>query len=113
MDTGNMCYYCLNDNGGNSICPHCGKSAYDPVPEGHLIPGEIIGGRFAVGRAVGQDAAGIVYNVYDLRREKKLRIREYFPKGYAMRGEDHVEVVPAPDAEEVYQDGLTRMITKA
>ena len=65
MDTSKLCMYCMEDNGGNPICPHCGKDANAPLIGNHLKPGDVIGGRFVVGRAVGQDASGVVYMVYD------------------------------------------------
>ena len=68
MDTGKLCMFCMEDNGGNDVCPHCGKDAGMPLLKNHLTPGEVLGGRFLVGRAVGQDATGIVYIVFDLRR---------------------------------------------
>ena len=77
MDTGRLCMFCMEDNEGQSVCPHCGKDANAPLIKNHLKPGEILGGRFLVGRAVGQDASGVVYIVYDLRKERALRIREY------------------------------------
>ena len=59
MDTSKLCMYCMEDNGGNAICPHCGKDANAPLIANHLKPGDVIGGRFVVGRAVGQDATGV------------------------------------------------------
>ena len=85
MDTGRLCMFCMEDNEGQSVCPHCGRDANAPLIKNHLKPGEILGGRFLVGRAVGQDASGVVYIVYDLRKERALRIREYLPRGVAMR----------------------------
>ena len=85
MENTNICLYCMQDNQGQAICPHCGKDANAPLPENHLQPGEILGGRFLVGRAASQDARGIVYTVLDTRKENVLRIREYFPRGFARR----------------------------
>ena len=49
MDTSKLCMYCMQDNGGKDVCPHCGKDANAPLISNHLTPGEVIGGRFVVG----------------------------------------------------------------
>ena len=81
MDTSKLCMFCMRSTDGQDVCPHCGKDAASPLLDNHLKPGEVLGGRFLVGRAVGQDAMGIVYIVYDMRGERTMRIREYMPRG--------------------------------
>ena len=27
MDTGRLCMFCMEDNGGQDVCPHCGRDA--------------------------------------------------------------------------------------
>jgi hypothetical protein len=46
-----------------------------------------------VGRALGQDATGIVYAAFDTKKENRLRIREYLPRDCAERLNDGA-VVP-------------------
>ena len=113
MDTGRLCMFCMEDNEGQSVCPHCGKDANAPMIKNHLKPGEILGGRFLVGRAVGQDASGVVYIVYDLRKERALRIREYLPRGVAMRAENSNELIPLPGMEGEFAAGLEETRKKA
>lgn len=113
MDTGRLCMFCMEDNEGQSVCPHCGKDANAPLIKNHLKPGEILGGRFLVGRAVGQDASGVVYIVYDLRKERALRIREYMPRGVAMRAEGSNDLVPLPGMEGEFAAGLEETRRKA
>ena len=113
MDTGRLCMFCMEDNEGQSVCPHCGRDANAPLIKNHLKPGEILGGRFLVGRAVGQDASGVVYIVYDLRKERALRIREYLPRGVAMRAEGSNDLVPLPGMEGEFAAGLEETRRKA
>ena len=113
MDTGRLCMFCMEDNEGQSVCPHCGRDANAPLIKNHLKPGEILGGRFLVGRAVGQDASGVVYIVYDLRKERALRIREYLPRGVAMRAEGSNDLVPLPGMEGEFAAGLEETRKKA
>ena len=113
MDTSKLCMYCMEDNGGSNICPHCGKDANAPLIGNHLRPGDVIGGRFVVGRAVGQDATGVVYMVYDTMKGNKMRIREYLPRGIAERGEDGMTLSAAPGMAEQYEEGLAEMLARA
>lgn len=67
-------------------CPHCG---YDPqaqeVPIGVLRPQTILNGKYLVGRVLGQGGFGITYLGFDLALDIKIAIKEYFPKGQAVR----------------------------
>ena len=82
----NKCMYCFEDLDGRDICPHCGRDSRAAVPQIQLLPGTLLhNGRFLVGRAMGQDASGIVYMAYDTKRESTLRIREYLPRDCAQR----------------------------
>ena len=105
----NLCMYCFEDTGGETICPHCGRDSRTAVPQVQLLPGTVIyGGRFLVGRALGQDANGVVYTALDLKLQRKLRIREYFPRDCASRLSDGT-VVPAAGAEDAFDGGLKRV----
>ena len=105
----NLCMYCFEDTNGETICPHCGRDSRTAVPQVQLLPGTIIyGGRFLVGRALGQDANGVVYTALDLKLQRKLRIREYFPRDCASRLADGT-VVPAAGAEDQFDTGLKRV----
>lgn len=105
----NLCMYCFEDNGGNDICPHCGRDARAAVPQIQLLPGTLIyKERFLVGRALGQDASGIVYSALDTRRNVKIRIREYLPRDSARRLNSG-EVVPEAGCEDRFEAGLKKL----
>ena len=104
----NKCMYCFEDLDGRDICPHCGRDSRAAVPQIQLLPGTLLhNGRFLVGRAMGQDASGIVYMAYDTKREATLRIREYLPRDCAQRLNDG-SVAPAPGSEEAFERGMQR-----
>lgn len=105
----NLCMYCFEDNGGSDICPHCGRDARAAVPQIQLMPGTLIyKDRFLVGRALGQDASGIVYSALDTRRNVKIRIREYLPRDSARRLNSG-EVVPEAGFEDRFEAGLKKL----
>ena len=105
----NLCMYCFEELGGRAVCPHCGKDANAAVPQIQLLPGTMVyHDRFLVGRALGQDATGIVYSAFDTKRENKLRIREYLPRDCAERLNDG-GVVPIAGMEDRFDAGLRKL----
>ena len=105
----NKCMYCFEDLDGKNVCPHCGRDSRAAVPQIQLLPGTLLyHDRFLVGRAMGQDASGIVYMAYDTKRESTLRIREYLPRDSARRLNDG-SVVPVAGAEDAFEKGMQRL----
>ena len=66
--------------------PACG---YDPAKEQKgafiLQPGTILGGKFLVGKVLGQGGFGITYIGFDLSLQRKVAIKEFYPRGLASR----------------------------
>lgn len=105
----NLCMYCFKDMGGASVCPHCGKDSRAAVPQIQMLPGALVhNGRFLLGRALGQDASGIVYGALDTRRGGVIRIREYLPRNCAERLNDG-GVVPLAGMEDVFDVGMRKL----
>lgn len=105
----NLCMYCFEDLNGESICPHCGRDSRAAVPQIQMLPGTLVyHDRFLVGRAMGQDATGIVYQAFDTKRENKLRLREYLPRDCAERLNDG-SVVPVAGMEDAFEKGMRRL----
>ncbi|MBR0366977.1 MAG: peptidoglycan-binding protein [Clostridia bacterium] len=105
----NLCMYCFQELGGRSTCPHCGRDSHAAVPQIQMLPGTLVyHDRFLVGRALGQDATGIVYTAFDTKRENKLRIREYLPRDCAERLNDGT-VVPIAGMEDKFDNGIRRL----
>ena len=105
----NLCMYCFEDMNGQTVCPHCGQDSRAAVPQIQMLPGsQIYHGRFLVGRALGQDATGIVYSAFDTKKENRLRIREYMPRDCAERLNDGA-VVPVSGMEDRFEAGLKKL----
>ncbi len=105
----NLCMYCFKDMGGASVCPHCGKDSRAAVPQIQMLPGALVhNGRFLLGRALGQDASGIVYGALDTRKGGVIRIREYLPRNCAERLNDG-GVVPIAGMEDVFDAGMRKL----
>ena len=105
----NLCMYCFEDMRGQTTCPHCGRDSRAAVPQVQMLPGSrIYHDRFLIGRALGQDASGIVYAAYDTKRDNKLRIREYLPRDCAERLNDGA-VVPIAGMEDQFEAGIRKL----
>ena len=105
----NLCMYCFEEMDGKTTCPHCGKDSRAAVPQIQMLPGsQVYHGRFLVGRALGQDATGIVYAAFDTKKENRLRIREYLPRDCAERLNDGA-VVPVAGMEDQFEAGLKKL----
>ena len=105
----NLCMYCFEDLRGQTTCPHCGRDARAAVPQIQMLPGSLVyHDRFLIGRALGQDATGIVYAAYDTKRENRLRIREYLPRDCAERLNDGA-VVPIAGKEDEFEAGIRKL----
>ena len=105
----NLCMYCFEEMDGQPICPHCGRDSRAAVPQIQMLPGTLVyHDRFLIGRALGQDATGIVYAAFDTKKENRLRIREYLPRDCAERLNDGA-VVPIAGKEDAFEAGIRKL----
>ena len=87
VDPNKLCFGCMSTiENTNEVCPHCGflKSEYKK-PRFGLPLGEIINGKYLVGKVIGIGGFGITYIAWDFYQSKKVCIKEYFPRGIAAR----------------------------
>lgn len=81
-----FCPYCMTSLNGADRCPQCGRMAHGyKAPAHHLPPGTLLGGRYALGRSLGEGGFGITYVGLDLVLGLKVAIKEYYPSSIAMR----------------------------
>ena len=103
-----LCMNCFRNLNGNSVCPHCGYEQEASSDPDHLPGGTLIADRFVIGRVRGQDDSGIVYNVFDLNKKTRRRMREFFPASIAIRQLDG-SVSPASGCEDSFYNQLEQM----
>ncbi|MBQ0111051.1 MAG: PASTA domain-containing protein [Oscillospiraceae bacterium] len=104
-DINNLCMGCMNDNGGEDICPLCGFDKNSPLAFGAMELKSVIGNRYIVGKALLGGGDGITYIGFDTVTQKPVRIREYFPEGICARGEN-MAVRVKKEASYVYNSGI-------
>ena len=110
------CPYCMSRVVPGQSCPVCKltEGSYEPLPH-HLPPGTVLGGRYLVGRALGEGGFGITYIGRDLRLEMKVAIKEYFPSDSVSRiSSVSLKVLThVGSALANYEKGLKRFLTEA
>ena len=98
-----------------NMCPHCGYCDGDEAEEPiHIAPGTILHNRYVVGKVVGSGGFGVTYIGWDVKLERKIAIKEYFPGEFSTRmpGQSVVTVFNDEKHEQFY-DGMNKFIDEA
>ena len=90
LNTDRLCMGCMNDNGGETVCPICGYDAATQNKSGTLpIKTKLMGGRFLVGKVCGENSESITYIGWDNEENAIVDIIEYFPREISKRNIDN------------------------
>ena len=76
VNTDRLCMGCMNDNGGEAVCPICG---YDCALQNHidcLQTRTVIKDRYVVGKALSVNGEGITYIGWDSGNDNIVTIKE-------------------------------------
>ncbi len=82
-----LCMGCMNDSGGEDVCPICGYDSHQKNGDEFLPSKAWIKGRYLIGRVIESDGEGVTYIGWDNDDNNIVNIREFFPTGLACRGE--------------------------
>ncbi len=106
VNTERLCMGCMNDNGGEQVCPICGFDNSGDNPKEYLKIGTWLNAnRYYVGKAVEESGDGITYISWDNDRNAVVNIKEYFPSGIAVRSADRLTVTPAQERGLLFNQG--------
>ncbi len=115
MNPENLCLGCMEETSPAPTCDGCGYKK-DTAPESllHLSPGQVLNGKYLLGRVLGHGGFGITYLAYDLTLNLKLAIKEYLPQQLAYRtGEDPAVSFYKSSIAEEFKYGLDRFLEEA
>ena len=87
------CGRCSSPVEGN-LCPVCGLDCGREIESVPLKAGTSLDDRYVLGKVIGSGGFGITYLAYDAEREKTVAIKEYYPKGIAIRNLDDTGIEP-------------------
>lgn len=96
VNTDRLCLGCMNDNGGEKVCPICGHDSSEDNGAKFLSAGTWLNAnRYLVGKVIEMGADGVTYIGWDNDANAVVHIREYFPDSVAVRSGDRMTVNPA------------------
>lgn len=107
------CQDCFRVLGKSAICPSCGyDNAQPPRNQAALPPFTVLHQRYRLGHMLGSGGFGITYVAFDMLRNVRCAIKEYFPLSLADRDTTTTLVVCRGSLQE-YQQGLARFYREA
>ncbi len=114
MITQNLCLGCMEDKGPEATCPYCGwlegTQAESPL---HLPAGTVLVEKYLLGRVLGQGGFGITYLAWDLFLERKLAVKEFFPRDFCYRDSGYHNVsIYSGTTHEQYEYGLDKFLAE-
>lgn len=111
-----LCENCFTEmRPEETVCPVCGfkKDSYHVVTE-ELAVGEILAGKYLIGKVLGRGGFGITYLGYDIQGKKKVAIKEYMPTGLASRQPGQTELsIYSGERMELFKKGAHRFYDEA
>ena len=109
-----LCEYCLTENCGKP-CRFCGfDKASFKAEVGALPPGCILSEKYIVGKIIGKGGFGITYLAYDIKHEKQVALKEYYPISYAVRSQNGVTVTASRSEDaDIYKKGMKKFYEEA
>lgn len=88
----NLCMNCFNELKSGSVCEECGYDNDSVVEIIYLQPKTLLNDRYVVGKLLDHESDAAVYMGYDTQLNEVVTIREFLPKGIAVRLEGNLEV---------------------
>lgn len=110
-----LCESCFSEIDAEETCPYCGYNRSEFSPDPMVLPlGTKLNDKIVIGRVMGKGGFGITYLGYDLRMDKTIAVKEYYPNGISYRapGGTEVSVADAKSAE-AFEKGAEKFYTEA
>lgn len=110
-----ICESCFCEISGEEACPHCGFIESEYTPDPMVLPiGTKLNDKIIIGRVMGKGGFGITYLGYDLRMDKIIAVKEYYPNGICYRAHMETELTVADSkAAETFEQGAQKFYTEA
>ncbi len=111
VNTERLCMGCMNDNGGEKVCPICGyDSSLDNAAQYLSVGTWLNSNRYLVGKVIEENGDAVVYIGWDNDNNTVVNITEYLPAGLSRRSADRLTVSAGDDAGVAFNRGLEEFI---
>lgn len=109
-----LCENCFSEV-KDGICGNCGYSPENAAEDHTVLPlGTKLDNKIIIGRVMGKGGFGITYLGYDIRMDKVIAVKEYYPNGIAYRSNSGTEVLLAdPKSAEAFSKGAEKFYSEA
>lgn len=102
---------CMGELGQDGVCLNCGKTLNLEQSHPFRAKKSLVGKRYILGKGVSQDAEGLNYVGFDLIKNQKVFIREFFPEGYCNRQKDQsIELTDKPNVSTEFKKLYTNFL---
>lgn len=81
-----ICLHCFGTLGDDGVCLACGKPDIPAKITGHRLPPHtLLRKQYLIVRALGEGGFGITYLAWDIKKETRVAIKEYYPGNFVTR----------------------------
>ncbi len=91
-DIESLCANCFEELSEGAVCAQCGYDNDTAVEFIYLQPKTVLHDKYVVGVPVCTESDSVTYSGYDKQLDKRINIREFFPKGMVSRLEGSSEI---------------------
>lgn len=107
-----VCYRCMSRlTTPGQICSRCGHDNRVRNSGAGYLPALVLQNQYFVGRPLGSGGFGVTYLGYDLNLDRKVAIKEYFPRSLVQREGNSINLRPFSENEtEDFQRGRRRVL---
>ncbi len=111
VNTERLCMGCMNDNGGEKICPICGyDSSLDNSAQYLSVGTWLNSNRYLVGKVIEENGDSVVYIGWDNDNNNVVNITEYLPAGLSRRSADRLTVTASDSEGIAFNRGLDEFV---
>ena len=91
-DIDNLCLNCFKELTDGAVCTECGYDNDVQADTMYLAPKTMLANKYIVGAFQKHESDAVTYSGYDTQLDKKIVIREFYPKGMASRLEGSKDI---------------------
>lgn len=116
MELGKICIYCMSGTITGGVCTYCKRPAgNDADRPAQTLPARFLlcGRQYYLGRVLGNGGFGITYLAWDQKNNRRVAVKEFFPRHLAVRGEDGIRVIVHQQQREEFEHAKMRFQEEA